>query len=181
MKFAVKLRVGSETREHDLDLCLLGSRQADSGQFQFLLHGKAAEADWAEIVPGVYSILVGRQPSEVLVRTRPEPHALGESPYVITVGTRNYLVEVWDPRRRHPGVRARAQEGPQEVLAPMPGRIVKILVSENQQLSQGDGLLVIEAMKMQNELHAPRAGRVEKIYIAEGTGVETGFRLLRLV
>jgi biotin carboxyl carrier protein len=63
----------------------------------------------------------------------------------------------------------------------MPGKIVKILVLENQQVGEGQGLLVIEAMKMQNELRAPRPGRVEKVYVLEGSGVEAGFKLLRLV
>ena len=71
--------------------------------------------------------------------------------------------------------------GPLKVVAPMPGKIVKVLVSENQQVDAGEGLVVIEAMKMQNELRAPRAGRVERIYVVEGAGVETGVKLLRLV
>ena len=61
-----------------------------------------------------------------------------------------------------------------------PGRIVKVLVAENQDVRADEGLLIIEAMKMQNELRAPRAGRVERIYVAEGAGVETGLKLLRL-
>jgi biotin carboxyl carrier protein len=70
--------------------------------------------------------------------------------------------------------------GPQVLVAPMPGRIVKVLVAEGQEIQQGAGLLVIEAMKMQNELRAPRAGRVEEIYVQEGTGVESGARLIQL-
>jgi biotin carboxyl carrier protein len=62
----------------------------------------------------------------------------------------------------------------------MPGKIVKTLVTEGQEVQHNQGLLVIEAMKMQNELRAPRAGRVERVYTAEGQGVETGTRLLRL-
>jgi pyruvate carboxylase subunit B len=63
----------------------------------------------------------------------------------------------------------------------MPGKIVKTLVSEGQEVKSNQGLLVIEAMKMQNELRAPRAGRVERVYLTEGQGVEAGTRLLRLV
>ena len=80
-------------------------------------------------------------------------------------GLRRYLVELRDPRRwRRTGSSIEA-EGPQEIVAPMPGKIVKVLVTEGQEVSRGQGLLVIEAMKMQNELRAPRAGRVERIYI----------------
>jgi pyruvate carboxylase subunit B len=62
----------------------------------------------------------------------------------------------------------------------MPGRVVKVLVREGEEVTAGQGLLVMEAMKMQNELRAPRAGCVERIHIAEGVGVETGSPLLRL-
>ena len=100
---------------------------------------------------------------------------------MVTVGSRHYLVEVRDPRRwRRDGAGVR-EKGPQEIVAPMPGKIVKVLVSENQEIARGQGLLVIEAMKMQNEIRAHRAGRVERIYAQEGTGVEAGFRLLRIV
>jgi biotin carboxyl carrier protein len=90
-------------------------------------------------------------------------------------------VEVLDPRRRRRANALDASEGPQEILAPMPGMVVKVLVAEGQQVSSGDGLLVIEAMKMQNEIRASRTGRVEKIHVREGAGVETGFKLVRLV
>jgi biotin carboxyl carrier protein len=90
-------------------------------------------------------------------------------------------VELGDPRRwRRTGSSIEA-EGPQEIVAPIPGKIVKVLVTEGQEVERDQGLLVIEAMKMQNELRAPRAGRVERVYMAEGRGVETGARLLRLV
>jgi biotin carboxyl carrier protein len=103
------------------------------------------------------------------------------SPYLVTVGLRHYLVEIRDPRRwRRDGAGVR-EKGPQEIVAPMPGKIVKVLVSENQEVVRDQGLLVIEAMKMQNEIRAPRAGRVERIYAQEETGVEAGFRLLRIV
>jgi biotin carboxyl carrier protein len=100
---------------------------------------------------------------------------------VIVVGLRRYVVELHDPRRwRRTGSSIEA-EGPQEIVAPMPGKIVKILVAEGQQVERDQGLLVIEAMKMQNELKAPRAGRIERIYMEEGRGVESGARLLRMV
>jgi biotin carboxyl carrier protein len=53
-------------------------------------------------------------------------------------------------------------------------------VNEGDQVERGQGLLVIEAMKMQNELRAARAGKVERVYMTEGSGVESGTRLLRL-
>jgi len=169
MKFDITLRAASESSEHHLEL-----RAAGVGGV--LVDGVAAEADWTEITPGVYSIILGGRPYEAHVTTRPG----AADSCRVKVGAREFVVEVRDPRARRNRESAGLHEGPQELLAPMPGKIVKVLVSEQQQVEAGDGLVVIEAMKMQNELRAPRAGRVERIYVVEGAGVETGFKLLRL-
>jgi len=181
MKFDIRLRAGSRSSNHRLELLLPGTTRMANGSLRFVVDGKMREAQGEEISPGVYSILVGGRSYEAHVTKRPGDPAGRESPYVVTVGLRHYLVEIRDPRRWKQGSSALQAEGPQEITAPMPGKIVRLLVSENQEVSRDQGLLVIEAMKMQNELRAPRCGRVERIYVAEGIGVEAGFRLLRLV
>jgi biotin carboxyl carrier protein len=70
--------------------------------------------------------------------------------------------------------------GAQRLTAPMPGRVVRILVREGDEVQARQGLVVVEAMKMENELTAARAGRVREIAIAEGASVEVG-RLLIVV
>jgi biotin carboxyl carrier protein len=151
------------------------------GKVQFTLDDEVVEADWAEVAPGIYSIIIDGRSYEVLVRSQPGQTVAREEPYTVTVRGRNHLVQVLDPRRRLRANALDAGEGPQEILAPMPGKVVKLLVAEGQQVSSGDGLLVIEAMKMQNEVRASRSGRVEKVHVSEGAGVETGFKLVRLV
>ena len=138
-------------------------------------------ADGEEISPGVYSILIDGRSYEAHVSKRPGDAAGCLSPYVVTVGLRHY--RGGDPRSAPLEARRRKprERGPQEIVAPMPGNIVKVLVSENQEVVRNQELLVIEAMKMQNEIRAPRAGRVERIYAKEDIAVEAGFRLLRLV
>jgi biotin carboxyl carrier protein len=76
-----------------------------------------------------------------------------------------------------PGELATAAAGPQRVTAPMPGKVVKVLVSPGDEVEARQGLVVIEAMKMENELRAPRAGRVREVHVKEGAPVESG-RLL---
>jgi biotin carboxyl carrier protein len=147
----------------------------------FFSDGEPLMADGEEISPGVYSILIDGRSYEAQVSKRagdPEGYL---SAYVVTVGLRHYLVEIRDPRRWRRDGAGVQEKGPKEIVAPMPGKIVKVLVCENQEVVQDQGLLVIEAMKMQNEIRAPRAGRVERIYAQEETGVEAGFRLLRIV
>ena len=180
MRFDIKLHAGAKSSHHRLELFLPGATRTSDGSLQFVLDGEALEAQDEEISPGAYSILVGGRSYEAHVSKRPgDPPGL-QSPYVVTVGLRHYVVEIRDPRRWRRGSSAIEAEGPQEIMAPMPGKIVKLLVSEKQEVSRNQGLLVIEAMKMQNELRAPRSGRVERIYAVEGMGVETGVRLLRL-
>lgn len=67
--------------------------------------------------------------------------------------------------------------GPAAIRAPMPGKIVRLLVEDGQNVADGTGLLVIEAMKMENEIRSPRAGHVRGIAVREGQTVETGATL----
>jgi biotin carboxyl carrier protein len=73
-----------------------------------------------------------------------------------------------------------AGSGVQRVVAPMPGRVVRVLVQPGDEVALRQGLVVVEAMKMENELRAPKAGRVKEVAVAEGASVEAG-RLLVVV
>ena len=178
MKFSARLQRGSKTLEHDVELI---AHESANGVRRFRIGSLSAEAHCEEITPGVHSLLLNGRKYEAHVSKRPGDAPGVATPYVITVNQRQYLVELHDPRRwRRTGSSVEA-EGPQEIVAPMPGKIVKILVTEGQEVSRDQGLLVMEAMKMQNEIRAPRAGRIERVYMEEGRGVESGARLLRLV
>ena len=85
-------------------------------------------------------------------------------------------VPVWRGRRRAAAGQGEADNshGPVPVAAPMPGRVVKVLVSAGDAVAAGQGLVVIEAMKMENELRAPRAGTVKSVSVAAGAPVEAG-------
>jgi biotin carboxyl carrier protein len=69
-------------------------------------------------------------------------------------------------------------EGKQTVCAPMPGKVVKIFVKEGDEVVEGHGLVVVEAMKMENELKAPRAGKVTEVLVKEGQTVDNGAPLV---
>ena len=180
MRLELRFGAGARPTYHRLDLPKFPSAGLTQGNLQFTLDDEAVEANWAQVAPGIYSIIIGGSSYEVLISSQPSPRAR-EGSYTVTARGRSHLVQVLDPRRRKRANALDAGEGPQEILAPMPGKVVKVLVTEGQQVSSGDGLLVIEAMKMQNEIRASRAGRVEKVHVSEGDGVEAGFRLVRLV
>jgi biotin carboxyl carrier protein len=85
-----------------------------------------------------------------------------------------------DGRRRSGGAAAAAGTGVQRILAPMPGRVVKVLVKPGDEVTAKQGVVVVEAMKMENELSSARAGRVKEVAVAEGALVEAG-RLLVVI
>jgi biotin carboxyl carrier protein len=85
-------------------------------------------------------------------------------------------------RQRHAkgGQRAAGGAGQQRVKAPMPGRVLRVLVKVGDEVAHRQGLVVVEAMKMENELAAPKAGRVTEVAVTEGMSVEAG-RLLVVI
>jgi biotin carboxyl carrier protein len=168
----------AEPREHQLEFeAAINGEQG--GEVRCVVDGEeAGRANWARIGPGLYSILLDGRSYDVRVN---HPVGASQAPdYDVRVGGEAFRVAVRDPRSRQQADGAAGASGPQEITAPMPGKVVKLLVQEGDQVEADQGLLVIEAMKMQNELRAPRPGRVERIYLSEGTGVETGAPLVRL-
>jgi glutaconyl-CoA/methylmalonyl-CoA decarboxylase subunit gamma len=105
------------------------------------------------------------------------PAAQGEQAYSVTVAARSYAVLLSDPLRRQSAAARPAVEGPVDVRAIMPGKITALLVKEGQEVRTGQGVIVVEAMKMENELAAPKDGRVSRIRVRPGETVETGAAL----
>ena len=91
------------------------------------------------------------------------------------VGSSRFAVELRDPRSLRSRQQAGGDEkGPRKVVAPMPGRIVRLLVAENSQVEAGQGIVVVEAMKMQNEIKSPKKGVVKKMLATPGAAVNPG-------
>jgi biotin carboxyl carrier protein len=138
-----------------------------STRVKFAVDGRKVAACAVPVAPGGYSILLDGRSLEVTT----EENAEG---FLVRVDNREYQVQVEDPRswRRARGAGVQL-EGRQQLVAPMPGKIVRVLAKVGQQVSAGEGLLVIEAMKMQNEIRAPKSGIVEKL-AREGQTVNAG-------
>src|SRR5579863_10355793 len=139
----------------------------EASRATFTVDGRLVEADAIRVSRAAYSVLLGGRSLEVTTE---------ETPYGLLVhgNGREFQVEVIDPRswrrRRGAGIEL---EGRQQLLAPMPGKIVRVLAEAGQQVAAGQGLLVIEAMKMQNEIRSPKSGTVEKL-VGEGQTVNAG-------
>lgn len=106
---------------------------------------------------------------------RINPHQASHNVFDVTIRGNNHLVTVIDPRRLRTDEDAdRHHHGPAEITAPMPGKVVRVLVEAGEEVEVGAGLVVVEAMKMQNEMKSPRAGAVVSIKVAAGDTVEAG-------
>jgi len=132
------------------------------------VNGKEVELDATRVADGVLSIVIGGKAYEI----RRDVSASGNHLYL---NGRTFGCDVRDPRalrgRRSAGDYA---EGPKRITAPMPGKVVRVLAVAGTPVEAGQGVIVIEAMKMQNELKAPKKGRVQKIITTEGTAVNAG-------
>ena len=133
----------------------------------FSIDGRQVSADAIRISHTAYSILVDGRSLEVTV----EEHS-GE--LLIRTAGHEFRLEIFDPRSwRHGKGGGIELEGRQQLVAPMPGKIVRVLAAPGDHVAAGQGLLVIEAMKMQNELRSPKSGTVEKL-ATEGQTVNAG-------
>jgi biotin carboxyl carrier protein len=91
------------------------------------------------------------------------------------VGGVRYAAELRDPRSlRNRKAGAGDDTGPSKLTAPMPGKVIRILLQEKAQVEAGQGIVVMEAMKMQNEIKSPRKGTIQKILVVEGGNVNGG-------
>ena len=129
------------------------------------------EVDFTPIVGGLFSLLVGGRSYEVDV-VEEEDGVLA-----IWVEGEPHRIEFQEEGRRpRKGARAAGQVkgGRQTMVAPMPGKVVKLLVTLDQEVSAGQGVIVVEAMKMENELKASGPGVVKEIRVREGAGVGGG-------
>lgn len=134
--------------------------------------GDARIVDVREVEPGIYSILCEGRSYEVHAGLAPESLTWA------AVDGRRYELDLRDPRDRRAGSGGGARTGEATLKAPMPGKVVRMLVAEGERVEAGQGLAVVEAMKMQNEMKAPRAGVVKSVKAKEGSTVAAGEVLL---
>ncbi|MFL6415464.1 MAG: acetyl-CoA carboxylase biotin carboxyl carrier protein subunit [Bryobacteraceae bacterium] len=131
----------------------------------------SGQASLVAISPGVYSVLLGTRSISLNISKQ-------DGRYEATSGGRRLFLSIADKRDRSERQRSDAESGPVEVRAQMPGKIISLLVEPGAEVTAGQGLLVIEAMKMQNELKAPKSGTVSKMLVSEGETVPANHRLV---
>jgi glutaconyl-CoA/methylmalonyl-CoA decarboxylase subunit gamma len=165
---------------------ILGKDQMDvellhlDGVTTLVWEGESHPIDILELEPGCYSILMKGRSVEVRLDQAkspdPEAHA-----YRAMLYEGAYEFALVDPRRALLSAAGGAGAGGGVLYSPMPGKIVKLLVKPGDSVQEGQTLLVMEAMKMQNELKTSTTGTVATVHVQEGATVETGATLITVV
>ena len=132
---------------------------------------QAGEASIAEVSAGIYSVLLGTQSFTVHLVS-------GVQELEVWIGKDRYRVAFSDIRDVAGSTAKQANKGPLEIRALMPGRIIRLLVARGDRVQLEQGVIVVEAMKMQNEMKSAREGIVSQIFVNEGAIVAAGEKLL---
>lgn len=135
------------------------------------IDGRHYELEAHEIEPNVYLLKHEGKIYQVFVSPR---HDL-KSPFAVDLGNHHFEIKIADPKRLRgsAGLDADA-DGIFEIKTQMPGKVVRILVKQGSEVTAGDSVLVVEAMKMQNEMKSPKDGIVKEIRVEEGATVNAG-------
>jgi biotin carboxyl carrier protein len=137
------------------------------GRWSCRLNGREIEVDAVLARPNVLSLRIGNKAYEVKCeRVASDVH--------VWVGSQRFAPEVRDPRSLRSRSHAADDHGPRKLTAPMPGKVVRILLAQGTEVDAGAGVVVVEAMKMQNEVKSPKKGTIQKILVSEGTAVSAG-------
>jgi len=154
MKYEVEIRgrrVSIALEQHN------GRARARVGSHEYDLEVVSPE-------PGVYTFLAGDRVYEARVWAI-EPNSLH-----VTIGGHLFSIGIIDRKHRR-STTEQGIEGRQNLVAPMPGRVVRVLLGAGDEVMLGQGVVVVEAMKMQNEIKSPKSGRIVELRVTEGAAV----------
>ena len=145
----------------------------ENHRYVVTIDGQRYEIDWAPIRPGAASMMIGE-------RSLSLHHEEEGDEISVYLRSQPFLVDVASEQRfRLRRLTSKFEiEGRQVVAAPMPGKVVRVMVALGDEVSEGQGLVVVEAMKMENELKSPKSGKVVALQAQEGSAIEKNATLL---
>jgi len=164
----VILEISSGTDSIAVEITSSGSKR------KIRLGGTDMLCDWVRLGDGHYSLILDGTVHDVHVNLDPET-------CVVSSRAGTYSFRILDPRRSDSRQNAEnGQSGVQRICADMPGKVVRIHVQAGDAVAFDQSLLVLEAMKMQNDIRAPKSGVVNEVLVQSGTTVNTGDFLLSI-
>ena len=151
-------------------------RESGEGIYEITLDGRTVHVDAVRSGPTVYSVIEDGRQFEAMVDEK------GAHGFDVLVAGRLFHLESLDERTQLLAQTASAAPtGPQSIVAEMPGKVVKISVASGEAVREGQGVVILEAMKMENEIPSPIAGTVKDLPVGEGQTVEAGTLLFTVV
>ena len=161
----MKLQAQIDDEIHEVEIT------KENGSLFARVDGRQYALEGSEPEPGVYLF---KHEGRVYEATVSSPKMAGGSTHV-RVGSNEFDVRLIDPKRlRSVGAGNDHEDGLAEIKTAMPGKVVRVLVEPGAQVEAGDGVIVVEAMKMQNELKAPKSGTIKEVRVTEGAAVASG-------
>lgn len=159
----LQAEIGDESLEVELE--------REGAKVRADVDGRKYELETSEPEPGIFLFKHEGRIYEASVT--PAVAAGGETH--VRIGTHEFNLRLIDPKRlRGSGAETDHADGPAEIKTAMPGKVVRVLISVGDEVEKGDGVIVVEAMKMQNELKAPKSGVVKEVRAQEGATVTAG-------
>ncbi len=159
----MKWWVARGERRVDVDVRRVGER------FEVAVDGNSYTLEFLPVAPGLSAMLCADGRTLAVASRRDGPNR-----WRISLGDREFQVHLRDPLEREVAGRGFATTGPQELRAPIPGKVVSVAVAAGGTVTAGQPLVVLEAMKMQNQICAEGAGTVESVAVTPGMTVDGG-------
>ena len=161
----MKLQAEIGDEKHEIEIT------RGDGKLSASVDGRVYDLEVSKPEPNVYLIKNCGKISQVFV----SPIKKAGDPYQVQIGRHSLDVKLFDPKRlRGTALDAEHGDGAAEIRTAMPGKVVRVLVETGDTVEKGGGVMVVEAMKMQNELKSPKAGTVKEIRVSEGSTVTAG-------
>jgi biotin carboxyl carrier protein len=157
-------------------------------QQQLVIDGKARQIDWRQIAPlaadakgqlaqgGRYTLLIEGKSYEIFARRLNKPDEQEGTTYEVTIAGQRFEVHVEDERERTliGSLKSARETGEIKVRAPMPGLVLNVLKTVGEKVERGEAVVVLEAMKMENDLATPHGGTVKEVLVSKGQTVNQG-------
>lgn len=161
----MKLIAELEDEKHTVEV------KRDANKLTADINGRIYELEASEPEPNVWLFKHENKIYQIFV----SPHERTGEPFAVNAGKRQYEIKIYDPKRlRGSNGGGESAGGAAEIKTAMPGKLVRVLVATGAEIKKGEGVLIVEAMKMQNEMKSPKDGIVREIRFTEGATVNAG-------